>query len=141
MSEKYTNSYGKTFEFNDHVCMELTLGIPIEKRTGRLVQIRKGVGAFGSDIYFLRLRDGGLFTWENVMMRHVGDERFETAFYTSNGKQPPVIPEQPINPEDNTEEEYTILDKYPETGFIIENPKQPKSGHNSFAMTITSPKK
>lgn len=137
MSEKYINSYGKEFQFNDHVCMEMTLGVPVEKRTGRLVQIRKGVGAFGSDIYMIRLRDGKLFTWENVMMRHVNDKQFEHNFYVSNGVTPPVIPEQTIDSQDNITEAYDIAGKYPETGFVIEKPQQPKSGHNSFAITIT----
>lgn len=37
---------GRQFSFNDHVVMELTFQ-PIEKCTGRLVQVRKGVGALG----------------------------------------------------------------------------------------------
>lgn len=133
---KYTCSFGKTFEFNDHVCVEMLMGVPDEKRTGRLVQVRKGVGAFGSDIYFIRLRDGSLMTFENVQVRHVGDKQFENAFYISHGRQPPVIPEQPPDPIDSTDVVYSIRNEWPEVGFIIENPKQPESETQSFSIGI-----
>jgi len=90
----YVDSYNEKFAFNDHICVELMMGVPDEKRTGRLVQVRKGAGAFGSDIYILRLRDGSLAAYENALIRHVNDVRFEDAFYRSNGKTPPIIPEQ-----------------------------------------------
>lgn len=138
MTQEYTNN-GKVFKFNDHVCMEMTMGVPIEKRTGRLVQVRKGCGQFGSDIFFIRLRDGGLQCWENAMMRHVGDKEFERAFYLSNGNQPPVIPEQPIDAIDTTGDEYSIAGKYPETGFIVEKPTQPQTP-GAFAITVLTPK-
>lgn len=131
-------------KFNQHVCCEMMLGVPIEKRTGRVVQIRKGVGAFGSDIYLLRLRDGSLMAFENVMVRAVGDEQFENSFYRSNGQEPPAIPEQPPyewdgKDGDAEDVEYTLKAGFPETGFIIENPKQPASEIQSFAMAIISP--
>jgi hypothetical protein len=129
------------FAFNDHVCVEMLMGVPDEKRTGRLVQIRKGAGQFGTDVYLIRLRDGTLMSFENVMLRHVGDEGFEDAFYRSNGVIPPVIPDQPIYESDAEDAEYTLGNKWPETGFVIENPKQPDSDVQSFAMTITTPTK
>lgn len=124
------------FKFNDHVYVEMILG-PIEKRSGRLVQIRRGVGAFGMDIYLIRLRDGSLCAFENVILRKVSDRQFEWNFYVSNGVEPPQIPEQPIDPRDHLEDEYFISEKWPEVGFIIENPKQPESDVQTFAMTIT----
>lgn len=127
---------GKTFKFNDHVCIEMLFGVPDEKRTGRLVQVRKGVGAFGSDVLFIRLRDGSMMAFHNALMRHVGDRSFEDAFYRSNGKEPPVVPNQPVDESDSIEQEYTIRDEHGETGFIIENPKQPASQKQSFAMAI-----
>lgn len=136
----YDSSEGRHFRFNDHICVEMLLGCPDELRTGRLVQIRKGVGAFGSDVFILRIRDGSLRSFENVMIRHVGDDRFEDAFYISNGKQPPVVPDQPVSEEDSTEDEYNISGKWPETGFVISEPSQPESPTQMFGITITTPK-
>lgn len=127
---------GKEFRFNDHVCVEMLMGVPDEKRTGRLVQVRKGCGQFGSSIYLIRLRDGSLVSFENVMIRHVDDEKFVEAFYLSNGMQPPIIPNQAKNSYDSEAVEYRLAGKWPEIGFIIENPAQPQTP-GSFAMTIT----
>lgn len=41
------------------------LGISIEKQICRVVQIRKEIGQFGSDLFFVRHADGDLFVWEN----------------------------------------------------------------------------
>lgn len=41
------------------------LGVPIEKQICRVVQIRKEIGLFGSDLFFVRHADGDLFVWEN----------------------------------------------------------------------------
>lgn len=128
----------KEFKFNHHVCMELLLGIPDEKRTGRLVQVRKGVGAFGSDLLLIRLRNGGLGSFENALIRAVNDKEFETAFYTNNGKNVPEIPRQIPYKGDTPETEYTINGKWPETGFIIDAPNQPSSDKHSFAMMVTN---
>lgn len=129
---------GKEFRFNDHICGEMLMGVPDEKCTGRLVQVRKGCGQFKSNVYFVRLRDGSLMTWENVMIRHVDDERFIAAFYHSNGRQPPEVPNQECNPDDSETVEYTIRGEYPEVGFIVDEPKQPETP-GSFAMMISSP--
>lgn len=138
MSDIYTNSHGKEFRFNELVCVEMLMGVPDEKRTGRLVQVRKGVGAFGSDIYLLRLRDGGLAAFENALMRRADDVGFENSFYRSNGKNPPVIPRQPTHEDDAMDVEYGIAGKWPETGFIVCNPSQPCSEKQSFSMMIVS---
>lgn len=137
----YVDSSNRRFAFNDPVCMELLLGVPDEKRTGRLVQVRKGRGAFGSDIFIIRLRDKTLVTFENVLIRQVNDAQFEDAFYKSNGKTPPVIPKQEPFEGDSVETEFTIDNKWPETGFLIEQPKQPPSPKQSFSMIITPPAK
>ena len=137
----YTDVMGRKFRFGDHVCMELTMGLTLEQRTGLLVQVRKDCGQFGSDIYFIRRRDGSLATFENAMMRHVGDEIFERSFYRSNGSEPPAIPPQPVNAEDEDapDAEYTMRgadgNMWPETGFIIEGSRQPQLP-GSFAVTI-----
>jgi hypothetical protein len=86
----------------------------------------------------MRLRDGSLETFENALIRHVGDKRFEDAFYRANGLTPPVIPEQEINEDDSETVTYTIQHKWPETGFIIEKPSQPETP-GSFTMAIYSP--
>lgn len=129
---------GKEFRFNDHVCIEMLMGVPIEKRTGRLVQVRKGCGQFGSCIYFLRMRDGSLATFENAMIRHVDDEQFVDAFYRLNGKEAPVIPDQAPVDSDSETATYTIGGEWPETGFIVDAPKQPETP-GCFSMAISSP--
>lgn len=128
---------GEIFAHNDMVVMECLLGVPDERRIGRLVQVRKGVGAFGSDVLIIRLCDGSCATYENVLIRRADDKRFEDAFYRSNGKTPPEIPEQPCNEWDTGNDEFTIAGQFPETGFIIENPKQPNSSIQTFSMVIT----
>lgn len=138
-TQVYTSPERRSFKFNDHVCVEMLMGIPDEMRTGRLVQVRKGVGEFGSDVLFIRRRDGSLCTFENVMIRHVGDKDFEHAFYISNHRTPPDIPPQPVDESDTEDVRYFIGTEWPETGFIIENPKQPQSGRQSFSMVITKP--
>lgn len=130
---------GKPFHFNDNVCVELLFGVPDEKRTGRLVQVRKSVGAFGSDVLILRLRDGSLASFENVLLRHANDKDFEDAFYYSNGKRPPIIPDQPCHEDDSPTAEYTIKNQWPETGFIIEHPSQPQSAKQSFGVMVITP--
>ena len=114
----------------------MLLGVPIEKRTGRLVQVRKGCGQFGSDVYLIRLRDGGLESFENAMIWRVDDEKFVDAFYVSNGQKPPMIPEQPETTYDSEKVTYFISGKWPEVGFIVEKPAQPQNTRR-FAMTIT----
>lgn len=139
MKQVYTVD-GKTFHHNHHVVIECLLGVPDERRIGRLVQVRKGVGAFGSDVLIIRLRDGSCATYENALIRAADDKRFEDAFYRSNGRTPPQIPEQPCSEIDTGNDEFTIAGKYPETGFVIEKPKQPESTTQSFSMMITHAK-
>jgi hypothetical protein len=126
---------GEDFKFNDHVYMEAVIA-PEEKRSGRLVQVRKGCGQFGSDLYFVRLRDNSLMTFENVFMRHVDDEKFEEAWYVCNGREPPKIPPQQINEDDSPNVQYSMAGGlYPEIGFIIENPQQPQTP-GMFTLTV-----
>jgi hypothetical protein len=119
----------------------MLMGVSDERRTGRLIQIRKGSGAFGSDKYLIRLRDGSLMCFENVLLRHADDERFVEAFYRSNGMTPPTIPDQPPFEGDSEQTEYLIAGGFPETGFIIDKPKGPASATQSFAMLIVQPAK
>ena len=62
------------------------------------------------------------------------------AFYHSNGRIPPEIPDQPIDPNDSTDAAYSIAGNWPEVGFIVENPKQPRTP-GSFTITVKSPTK
>jgi hypothetical protein len=132
----YDAGQGRVFCFNDHVVVEMLLGVPDEQRTGRLVQVRKGKGGWMSDQFFIRLRDGSLHMFHNAMVRHVGDKDFEEAFYRSNGRTPPVVPHQPPYEGDSEETEYSLGDKFPETGFVIEHPAQPDAPAEAFTMTI-----
>ena len=135
--EIYTDARGREFQHNDHIYVEMYTGAE-EDRSGRLVQVRIGCGQFGSDLYFVRLRDGRLRTFENVMIRHVADRKFEDAFYRSNGRQPPVIPGQPLTDDDDDPTiAYTIQDKYPEVGFIVHKPNQPQTP-GAFGLIITT---
>lgn len=134
----FRSDFGREFRFNDHVCVELLMGVPDEKRTGRLVQVRKGCGQFGSCVFMLRLRDGSLAAFENAMIRHASDKRFEDSFYRSNGKQPPNIPDQPTNDDDSENVAYSIAGKWPETGFIVETPSQPQTP-GAFSMMVYTP--
>ena len=133
----YRTPEGRLFKFNDHVVAEMVLGVKDEERTGRLVQVRKGVGSFGSDILLIRLRCGKLVTFENALLRHVNDPAFEEAFYRSNGRPPPVVPEQPPTGTDGEDVTYLIGDRWPEAGFVIARPKQPASRQQSFSMMVS----
>lgn len=138
MQNIYTNDRGQAFRLNDLVVIEGLLGVADKDRIGRLVQVRKGKGAFMSDVLFVRRCDGSLMAFHNVIVRHAGDRDFEEAFYRSNGREPPVVPEQPPLKIDTDETEYLLGKEYPEVGFVIEEPKQPDDPKQSFAMTITS---
>lgn len=74
---------------------------------GRLVQVRKGCGQFGSDVFLLRMPDGSLETYEN--------EALESSHLSIS-----------IDP-DPVGVEYTIQKKWPECGFLINNPRQPET--------------
>lgn len=98
----YKNSSGNTFCFNAPVhCVTLSLikGAPV---IGRLVQVREAQGAFGTEIYFLRMPDGTLQTVQNELIQHYHNEL-------------------PLGP-DTITSTYTINQEFPETGFIIPQP-------------------
>lgn len=48
--------------------------IPVEHQVCRVVQIRKEIGQFGSDMFFVRHADGSLVIWENQMFHKVKPE-------------------------------------------------------------------
>jgi hypothetical protein len=108
----YRDHKGNEFAFNDVVEGWST------RRIGRLVQVRKGCGQFGSDVYFLRTADGKLCTVENDSLKH-SDAMITICC-------------------DTPETEYTITGEWPETGFIVDSPKQPENP-GSFSILISSP--
>lgn len=59
-------------------CFANALNVPIERQICRVVQIRKEIGQFGSDLFFVRHADGSLMVWENqsffrVKEKYVGE--------------------------------------------------------------------
>lgn len=103
MNEVYSK-YGYEFRFNDPVEVSF-ISFPYEERIGRIVQVRRNLGLFGSDIYLVRRRDGSLQSFENVFLQPFsGDED---------------MPEFEF--EDSEEAEYSISKGFPEVGFLIEN--------------------
>ena len=115
----YEGDFGNLFYFNDPVIAECCFA-PERERVGRLVQVRKKAGAWGSDIYFIRRGDGGLMTFENVSLRK----------YSGKVAEP--------DEGDSVDAEYSVRGEYPETGFVIKEPCGPPAQEQSFSLTITS---
>jgi|JI10StandDraft_1071094.scaffolds.fasta_scaffold1182516_3 hypothetical protein len=113
----YLNCFGREFRHNDVVECTCVL-IPREQAVGRLLQVRKGKGQFGSDIFLLRLGDGSLRFFENVGLKHVDDAI-------------------PVNEDDTADVEYTLRGEFPESGFIVNEPKQPASPSPMFGITVS----
>lgn len=118
MNNVYEGLFGRKFNFNDPVEVTCTM-LPKEQTIGRLVQVRKKCGQFGSDVYFIRFPNGKLMTFENVGLES----------YT----------EKPLPPNDldTIDCEYTIAEKFPEVGFVVEKPLQPASPSPAFGITVT----
>jgi hypothetical protein len=117
----YEGDWGRVFRFNDLVEMQATFQGP-EDTIGRLVQVRKGCGQFGSDVYFIRRKSGKLISWENSSMR-----KYEG----------PIAVD--IDPTDSVNVEYTVSGgKFPEKGFIVEKPAQPQTPPELFSIMISS---
>lgn len=117
-------TYSGWYLFNELV--EVTaIFLPPEETKGRLIQVRKNRGAFGSDIYLVRLPSGKLRTFENVGLAKL---------------KPDAIP-FPEEFEDSETQEYTICNEFPETGFIIENPQQPNAPPASFSVVVNEANK
>lgn len=74
------------FQYGDFVTpftANMVLKLPMERQIGRVVQIRKEVGAFGSDNFFLRHANGNLIVWENECFFKIKKkyaERLETLY-------------------------------------------------------------
>lgn len=113
----YVNDFGREFRFNDIVECTATLA-PREDAVGRLVQVRRKVGQFGSDVYLIRRGSGTLATFENVGLQ-------------------PAIDAIPVHEGDSPETEYSIREEFPEIGFVVEEPRQPASESPAFGIAIT----
>lgn len=87
------------------------MGGSLESRVGYCVQVRKGRGAYGSNVVFLRHPNGGLTTHENQ------------SFFGLTPKQEALAREIFVElPEDeNYSRGYSIQDEYHEVGFLIED--------------------
>lgn len=98
---------------------------------GYVVQIRKKAGAFGSDAVFLRHPNGELFVHSNQSYYRMND------YWLSKLKA--LYPEG-MTPEDHEDysKAYTICDKYPELGKIVEaTPDTTQQVENGPPVTIT----
>lgn len=103
-------------KFGDLVVTGLQSGnaTDMAKYVGRVVQIRIGQGAFGTDVWLLRHPDGTLLSHENqgfwkLSLLDAKDVR--TRYYT-----------QEIWDWDSPDTEYSICDQNPATGFIVPKP-------------------
>ena len=109
-----------------------TLGDSIQ-RIGRVEQVRKKAGAFGSDLVFLRHPDGTLSTHENQGYISIADKDLEEV-------KKLFIPEA-LEVEYDPEEEYTIgKSVWPEKGFIVPFNGKISGTDISFSMIISQNK-
>ena len=102
------------------------------KYIGYVVQIRKGIGCFGSDMILLRHPDGSLEAHENQMYYRMNE------YWVNKTKK---LFKKGITPdnEDYTKP-YTIYGKYPALGKIIEPNVAHPEPDNSPLMKITCTK-
>jgi hypothetical protein len=116
-------SNSEEFGFNT-IVIAGTCMAPDAKRIGRLVQVRKGAGAFGTDTVLLRLMDGGLQSFENE------------GFFSINKDYVDEINELFKSCElDTSDTEYSINGIWKATGFVV-NGMDCTGGKVSF-LTIT----
>ncbi|MEN6379119.1 MAG: hypothetical protein ABFD15_06030 [Methanofastidiosum sp.] len=130
--------FGKLPEIGEYLITGLQMGNHNgekgwHKYIGYVVQIRKGIGAFGSDMILLRHPDGSLTPHENqsyFRMNEYWENKAKKLF--KKGVTPSI--------EDYTQP-YTIGGKYPAIGKIIENSVAHPEPDNSPLMKITSTNK
>lgn len=96
------------------------------KKVGRLLQVRKNAGAFGTDSIFIRTMDGGIECWENQSFYSVHPD---CADYFHK-----LFEETPIDPPNS---EYSINQKHKASGFIVKGMDCTDSKVHSFSMVIT----
>ncbi len=104
-----------------------------EPRFGRVVQVRKKSGAFGTDTVLLRESDGSLQSYHNMGFFSVS-ENFLPLYETAM-KQ---VDDRNI---DNSGDTYDIMGKNPATGFIVEGLDDTDGKWYSFALTVKTDEK
>jgi hypothetical protein len=101
-----------------------------EQRFGRVIQVRKESGAFGSDTVLLRECDGKLQSYHNMGFFSVADE-----FLTMYERAMKEVDEKNLDKEGDS---YTIEGKNEATGFIVNGFDDTDGELYSFAITIKS---
>ena len=99
-----------------------------EPRFGRVVQVRKKSGAFGSDTVLLRESDGSLQSYHNMGFFSVAQEFLP--LYENAMKE---VDENNI---DNIGDTYDIMGKNSAKGFIVEGLDDTDGKLYSFAITV-----
>lgn len=94
---------------------------------GYPVQIRKSVGAFGSDVVLIREFDGQLSTWENQGFLLLTKEELEIAA--------PFFEEHISYDKDNSELGFTINGENREIGYIVEKSKYESNSIQPVSIT------
>lgn len=91
--------------------------VPLDQSVCRVVQVREEIGAFGSDLVFVRCVDGTLMPWENQSFFKVKEKYIEqlNIFFAD------------VNEWDDTDEGKALGYNYPDNkenvvGFIIPSP-------------------
>lgn len=100
----------------------------IEPSFGRLIQVRKNSGAFGSDTVLLRESDGQLRSYHNMGFYSVANEYL--SMYENAMKE---VDEKNI---DDVSYSYSIQGDNKAIGFIVEGVDDTNGEVYSFAMTI-----
>ena len=118
-----TEKYG----FNTIVISGPCVGnIPDNLKVGRLVQVRKESGAFGSDTILIRTMDGDLQSFHNQSFFKVVDE------YKSYYEE--LFKDLEIDVPNRT---YTICNEHKAEGFVVENMDCTNGKTYGFAMSIS----
>jgi hypothetical protein len=99
-----------------------------EPRFGRVLQVRKKSGAYGSDTVLVRDSNGGLQSFHNMGFFTVAEEFLP--LYENAMKE---VDDENYDREEFT---YTIEGKNPATGFIVEGLDDTHGEIYSFALTI-----
>ncbi len=103
-----------------------------EPNFGRVIQVRKKSGAFGSDTVLLRESDGGLQSYHNMGFFSVADEFLP--IYENAMKE---VDEKNIDKEGDG---YTIEGKNEATGFIVHGMDDTDGKSYSFAIAVKTEK-
>lgn len=101
----------ENFGFNTIIISAVCVGnVKDYQRIGRLVQVRKRQGEFGSDVILLRLMDGSLMSFANQVFYSINEEYKEYIHSLFNDV---YLDEYDI--------EYSIQGREKATGFIVED--------------------